>query len=256
MFTSTGNNFGGGAIQFKDVQESNYLILNAKLTADSDSAAYHAVDQLEIYVPDLRMDRSVVCGVICQYQDRGEGYGSPHNYDAGTVLKSWIKDKNTIVIEKLPQFDNRGELTIWIQAMYCQLNQGENAIKGAATRFYYNDPSGKLNLNYNSLCVTFDKWVFVALQLDYYAKENEDLIIPLNGFPTDISAELPLIVSTSYGNFKMSAVNICRIDAAVWTIRDEDKTTGFHSSNNDPFIFAYLVRDGEGANNQDPTDEN
>ena len=44
MFTSTGNNFGGGAIQFKDVQESNYLILNARLTADSDSAANQAVE--------------------------------------------------------------------------------------------------------------------------------------------------------------------------------------------------------------------
>ena len=256
MFTSTGNNYGGGAIQFKDVQESNYLILNARLTADSDSAAYQAVEQLEIYVPDLRIDRSVVCGVICQYQDRGEAYGSPYNYDAGTVLKSWIKDKNTIVIEKLPQFDNRGELTIWIQAMYCQLNQGGNAIKGSATRISYTDPRNKLGLDFNSLFVPYQKWVFVALQLSFCTVEDEDLSIPLAGFPTDVSAELPLIVSTCYGNYKMSAVNTCRIDAGVWSMRDEDKTTGFNSSNNDPFIFAYLVRDGEGANNQDPTDEN
>lgn len=256
MFTSTGNNFGGGVIQFKDVQESNYLILNAKLTADSDSATYQAVDQLEIYVPDLSIDRSVVCGVICQYQDRGEAYGSPYNYDAGTVLKSWIKDKNTIVIEKLPQFDNKGVLTIWIQAMYCQLNQGGNTIKGTRTRITFSDPLNKTSWDFDSICVIFERWVFVTAQISYASSDNVDFSSTMQGFPTDVSVELPLIVGTCYGNSKMSAVNPCRIDAGVWSIRNEDKTSGFSSSSNKQFFFAYLVRDGEGANNQDPTDEN
>ena len=34
MFTSTGNNFGAGSIQFKDYQAENYVVLNAKFTYD------------------------------------------------------------------------------------------------------------------------------------------------------------------------------------------------------------------------------
>lgn len=59
MFTSTGNNFGGGPVVFKDVQESNYLVLNAVVKADSDGTAYLAAEQLEIYVPDLAIDRQI-----------------------------------------------------------------------------------------------------------------------------------------------------------------------------------------------------
>ena len=53
MFNSTGNNFGAGVIQFKDVQESNYIVLNAKFTCNPQSQEYQAADVLEIYVPTL-----------------------------------------------------------------------------------------------------------------------------------------------------------------------------------------------------------
>ena len=44
MFNSTGNNFGAGVIQFKDVNEGNFLILNAKFTCSPQDADYQAAD--------------------------------------------------------------------------------------------------------------------------------------------------------------------------------------------------------------------
>ena len=70
MFNSTGNNFGAGTIQFKDYQASNYVVLNAKFSYDPTNAAYQAADVLEIYVPDLSIDRSAGAGVILTVQDR------------------------------------------------------------------------------------------------------------------------------------------------------------------------------------------
>ena len=72
MFNSTGNNFGAGVIQFKDVQESNYIVLNAKFTCSPQSAEYQAAEVLEIKVPKLSISRSTIAGVVARYKKRGD----------------------------------------------------------------------------------------------------------------------------------------------------------------------------------------
>lgn len=63
-FNSTGNNFGAGQIAFKSHQEENFVVLNAKFTYNPESPEYQAADVLEIYVPDLSIDRSAISGVF------------------------------------------------------------------------------------------------------------------------------------------------------------------------------------------------
>ena len=121
MFNSTGNNFGAGVIQFKDVQESNYIVLNAKFTCNPQSAEYQAAEVLEISVPKLSISRSTIAGVVARFKYSETSYGYTNIYDAGTVLKSWVKDANTICIEKLSIFDDRQELIIYIQTLRGQL---------------------------------------------------------------------------------------------------------------------------------------
>ena len=131
MFNSISNNFGAGAIQFKDLFDTNCLILNASFSYKTDSQEYQAADVLEITVPDLPIDRSAECAVVLRFIDRYEAYGSKIVSDGGTVLKSWIRDKNTICIEKLTAFDvGHKEMIIYIQSMYLQLNLGANASTG------------------------------------------------------------------------------------------------------------------------------
>ena len=101
MFNSISNNFGAGIIQFKDVQESNYIVLNAKFTCSPQDNAYKTAEVLEITVPALTIGRSTEAGVIVSFTDRREYYGRIENYDACTVAKSWVKDANTLCIEKL-----------------------------------------------------------------------------------------------------------------------------------------------------------
>ena len=96
MFNSISNNFGAGTIQFKDYQTENYVVLNAKFTYDTTSPEYQAADVLEIKVPDLMLSRSADTGVFTRFIDRREYSSYTMNYDGGTVIRSWIKDKNTI----------------------------------------------------------------------------------------------------------------------------------------------------------------
>ena len=116
-FNSTGNNFGAGTISFKSHQEENFVVLNAKLTYNPESPEYQAADVLEIYVPDLSIERSAIAGVFLRFRDVRDSYGYTWDNSGGTVLKSWIKDKNTICIEKFTNFDEKGEITIYILAL-------------------------------------------------------------------------------------------------------------------------------------------
>lgn len=78
MFNSTGNNFGAGQITFKDYQASNYVVLNSKFSFDPTNADYQACDQLEIYVPDLTIDRSAIGGVFIRFvEDYHYSWGIP-----------------------------------------------------------------------------------------------------------------------------------------------------------------------------------
>ena len=94
IITSTGNNFGAEQIEFKAVLNENYVILNGRMSFDRMTEEYKAADVLEIYVPDLSMKRSMETAVFMNYTSR--------QYDRnGTIVRSWIKDKNTICLEKL-----------------------------------------------------------------------------------------------------------------------------------------------------------
>ena len=75
LFNSTGNNFGAGTINFKSHQEEYYVVLNAKFTYNPESPEYQAADVLEIYVPDLSIDRSAIAGVIMRFRDVRDSYG-------------------------------------------------------------------------------------------------------------------------------------------------------------------------------------
>jgi hypothetical protein len=127
MFNSISNNFGAGTIQFKDYQTENYVVLNAKFTYNTTSPEYQAADVLEIKVPDLMLSRSADTGVFTRFIDRRQYSSYTMNYDGGTVIRSWIKDKNTICLEKFAPLERAEEITVYIQAMYVGKHKSSNA---------------------------------------------------------------------------------------------------------------------------------
>lgn len=246
MFVSTGNNFGAGQISFKDVQESNYVVLNTKFTCVPTSEEYQAAEQLEIYVPDLSIDRSTVSFATGLYTDR-----VPHStyttvHDGGTFLKTWIKDKNTIVIEKLPAFDGKNDLIIYIQALYPQLNAGANTIRCRKTKLRITQPTYYCSWDSDSICGIFDKWVFLHMQIDSisYSAETADMVANLENFPTDVDAEVPILMPDNGRQNVFGGVNKTFISNGVWTSPKEERCMGFYNTGSNNFMIAYLVRDG------------
>jgi hypothetical protein len=247
MFNSIRNNFGAGTIQFKDVRESNYLVLNASFTYRTDNADYLAADVLEITVPDLNIDRSANTAVVMRFIDRRESYGSPLLSDGGTVLKSWIKDKNTICIEKLTAFDSHPEMIIYIQTIYLQLNQGGNGIMTTRKNLEPRQREQYLNWGSYSFCVIHPKWVFIHMFYNscQYAYRGSDWQCVFDALPTDVKGDIPIIMGTSYDNPKAGGINISHIEDGVWTMLASERNFGFDNTGNDVFGMAYLIRDKE-----------
>ena len=245
MFTSTGNNFGAGSIQFKDYQAENYVVLNAKFSYDPSNAAYQGVDVLEIYVPDLSINRSAVTGVILTFQDRYVYSSYTWNNDGGTAVKSWIKDKNTICIEKLTNFDDKVEHTIFIQAFYPTLNQRGSTTKGTRTRIDMTQETRYLYWSSETFCVIFEHWLFLHMQFSScsYSYRNQPWEAQMVGFPTDVNADVPFIGGSNQYNPSVNGFSPAHVENGVFTC--PERMSGFESTGYDPFIFAFLVREGE-----------
>lgn len=110
------------------------------------------------------------------------------------MLKSWVKDKNTIVIEKQPWFDQNGPLIIYILTLYPQLNQGVNTIKGTQQRLTMTTPDNYLRFGYETFMVEFEHWVFIHLFFSgcTYAYREALWEVTLEELPADITADVPI----------------------------------------------------------------
>ena len=243
MFNSTGNNFGAGSIQFKDYQAEHYVVLNAIFSYDPTNVAYQAANVLEIYVPDLSINRSAITGVFMRFQDRYVFSSSTWNNDGGTVLKSWIKDKNTICIEKLTDFDTKGDITIFIQALYPQQNQGSNTVKGTKKNINVSQPTRYLYWGTETYCVIFEHWVFLHMQFDSCSYDYRKLPweCTLGNFPSDVNTDVPLAGGTNQYNPSVNGMSVAHIENGVFM--NQERTDGFFNTGYTPFIFAFLVRD-------------
>ena len=247
MFNSISNNFGAGIIQFKDVRESNYIILNATFTYRTDNPAYQAADVLEITVPDLNIDRSTIAGVVMRFIDRRTSYSTLIVSDGGTILKSWIKDKNTLCIEKLTDFDDHEEMIIYIQTIYLQLNQGGNAKKGIKKSLNPKQPETYLYWGSSNFCVIYPKFVFIHIDFSSskYAYRDSDWRCTFTGLPVDVKGDIPIMGAACNYNQKCGGVNISHVEDGVWTMAHADRNFGFENTGNYVFGMAYLIRDNE-----------
>ena len=236
-FNSTGNNFGADQIAFKSHQEENFVVLNAKFTYNPESPEYQAADVLEIYVPDLSIDRSAIAGVFLRFRDVRDSYGYTWDNSGGTVLKSWVKDKNTLCIEKLTNFDEKGEITIYVLALYTMLARGGNPIKGTQTRLQTTSENNYLRWGYDSF------FVHMMYSGCTYAYRDSAWECSLDNLPSGITADVPFCGGGNQYNPSVDGMSEAHIENGVLTCLT--RTAGFDDTGHDPFIFAFLVRDVE-----------
>ncbi len=247
MFNSISNNFGAGVIQFKDVQEEDYIVLNAKFTYRPSDEAYRAASVLEITVPALTIGRSTETGVVVRFKKTVTSYGSTSRYDGGTFAKSWVKDAQTLCIEKLAVLEEHEEVIVYIQALYCQLGRNANATKSLKKSVTLTSDGSYLYFGYDTFCVLTDRWVFLHLMFSgcTYAKQKADWEAVMGNFPEDVAADVPVIAAYNYQYPLLGGITESRIEEGYWTLPAEERGVGFFNTGSDVFQYAFLVRDSE-----------
>ena len=245
MFKSISNNFGAPEITFQDYQTDRCIVLNARFQYDPTNEDYLAASELEIKVPDLLLSKSTDAGVFAVFRDerKYQWDDTLSRYHFATVLRSRIRDRSTLCIEKLTDFDAYGPVTIYIYAMYSALNTGENTLLSERTRLNISTVPEMSVLMFTDACVISDGWVSLNLILPYsISSVKEDLEIVMDGFPTDaVCGELPVIGVSNQLHPELGGVHYASIRDGRMLIPYATRNTGYSSADK-PFASLVLVR--------------
>ena len=241
MFKSTGNNFGGPQITFKDYQSEHEIVLNAVFDYDSTNEAYRKARQLEIYVPDLKFSKSAVAGCFfaATYEDG----------DIGTTVRTWIKNRNTIVIEKLTTWDNYTNHRIYICTMY-----GLRGFRNV--QFEQLKPLGislqqSESIGYPSDQIYYETkdWVFLIFSLgepNWNVKGKHCFLSSYRDFPEDIDAVLPYVSGMHHNG--EPGMNILQIQMKEGQILIPPLPQGMSTGTGwDSMFYAFIVRERDKA---------
>lgn len=233
MMISTGNNFGAGQIEFKEYLSDNMVILNGRFAFDHTCEEYLAADVLEIYVPELPMKRSLETAVFMTYENN---YGR-----MGTIVKSWIKNKTTICLEKLDVHPDYGSREFWFMCAYLPMGQRNTfEVEGQIDLQLENFP---WNLREEYACsIVRDKWAYLCFVIEgfYAAEANTPFSIDLANFPTDIVSEVPYVAQTTNKSGFGSHVMCCIVSEGKFN--NPGCTEAFLKDASSSFVKVFIVR--------------
>ena len=190
MIISTGNNFGAGYIEFKEFVSENMVILNGRFSFDHTAAEYINAKVLEIYVPELPMKRSLETAVFMVFDNQ---IGR-----MGTIVKSWIKDKNTICLENFEEPERFGNREFWFACAYLPMGQRNTFEVEGQVDLKLENFSWSQREEY-ACAIVREKWAYICFVIEgfYQSEANVPYSIDLTNFPTDIVADVPYVVQTT-----------------------------------------------------------
>ena len=192
MLTIVGNNWGGNysGVTLKSVDSHFYQVVNGSIDVVASGAAYVAAEVLELQVQGLSMAASAPVAVYATCQVAGQKYI--------TIVKAWIKDAQTICIEKLAGWASVGGYRLTFQCVFFPL--GYDCCPrtvGRTKQSLVNPPSG-VTLGYDS-CLFKDNWAFIYLCFSNFLLEDTSslLRLELNNVPSGAAGSLFLVYNDS-----------------------------------------------------------
>ena len=190
MIIATGNNFGAGHIEFKEFLSENMIILNGRFSFDITSEEYINARVLEIYVPELPMKRSLETAVFMLFDNQ---FGR-----MGTIVKSWVKNKTTICLEKYDVNERFGNREFWFTCAYLPMGQRNTFEIEDQIDLQLENFSWYQRQEY-ACSIVREKWAYICFVIEgFYQTEAETAYsIDLVNFPTDIVADVPYVVQTT-----------------------------------------------------------
>ena len=179
MITATGNNFGAGEIVLKDYQRDHIIIFNGEVKFDPSNEAYRKAEVLEIYFPDLSLNKSSIAGILM--------HGSASPRPRGTCVKTWIKDCNTVCVEKVTAWDDEDEITLAFACAYVPKGQHQMFEPMDWLNVSALNTVGSISIGqtYWTMC---DDWAWIAITFNriHLQEEGVHASFDVKAFPDDL----------------------------------------------------------------------
>lgn len=233
MIISTGNNFGAGHIEFKEFVSDNMVILNGRFSFDHTKEEYLNAKELEIYVPELPMKRSLETAVFMVFDNQ---IGR-----MGTIVKSWIKNKTTICLEKYDVNERFNNREFWFTCAYLPMGQRNSfEVEGQVHLHLENMP---WNFREEYACaVVREKWAYICFVVEGFYNSEADVpyTIDLANFPTDVVGDVPHIVQTTNKSGWGSHIVSCTISDGKFNSPGNSEQLLKDASSS--FVKAFIVK--------------
>ena len=233
MMISTGNNFGAGQIEFKEYLSDNMIILNGRFSFDHTSEEYVNADVLEIYVPELPMKRSLETAVSMLF-DNSIGR-------MGTIVKSWVKNKTTICLEKFDVNERFGNREFWFMCAYLPMGQRNTfEVEGRIDLQLANLPW--IQREEYACSIIRERWAYICFVVEGFYSSEVDVpyAIDLANFPTDIASEIPYIVQTTNKSRFGSHIVTCSVSGGKFN--NPGLTESVLKDASSSFVKVFIVR--------------
>lgn len=233
MMISTGNNFGVEYIEFKEFVSENMVILNGRFSFDHTKEEYLNADVLEIYVPELPMKRSLETAVF-ELFDNQMGR-------MGTIVKSWIKNRTTICLEKYDVPERFGNREFWFTCAYLPMGQRNTfEVEGQVDLQLTNMP-WNLREEY-AYAIVREKWAYICFVVEGFYNSEADVpyTFDLANFPTDIVMDVPYVVQTTNKSGWGSHIVNCTISEGKYSNPGNSEQVLNDASSS--FVKVFIVR--------------
>lgn len=111
MLTVNATNFGlaPSDIQIKEYRSANLLVLDGEFIVDTSAEEYSGIRPMQLSVADLPFSKSRPGTALVTVLSEGVKYA--------TITKVWVKDKNTICIDKILPYKSAGSYKVKLNTM-------------------------------------------------------------------------------------------------------------------------------------------
>lgn len=223
MITATGNNFGASEIVLNDFQRDHIIIFNGDVSFDPSNEMYRKADVLEIYFPDLTLNKSSIAGILM--------HGSASPRPRGTCVKTWIKDCNTVCVEKVTAWDDEEQITLSFSCAYVPKGQHRAFEPMDWMKVGLQNVVGTVSTGqtYWTMC---DDWAWIALTFNKLQQVDKDTYISFDvkDFPEDLDfmgtmlydEPLSPSVGTEMTKFTIKGKTVTILDKSPHSWYDQD----------------------------------
>lgn len=111
MLTVNATNFGlaPSDIQIKEYRSANLLVLDGEFIVDTSAEEYSGIRPMQLSVADIPFSKSRPGTALVTVLSEGVKYA--------TITKVWVKDKNTICIDKILPYKSAGSYKVKLNTM-------------------------------------------------------------------------------------------------------------------------------------------